>query len=107
MNTLPGGQPFSLYLRAHPELYSIAKVNLLPTGTSAIMIVSALIAGALADRLGTFWPVACLTSVPLLAGNILLNVWHVGEKGRLAAFFLQGFIARKCYLLGAFGAYRY
>ncbi|KAF3810806.1 putative transporter SEO1 [Colletotrichum gloeosporioides] len=94
MNFVPGGQPFSLYLRANsPELYSIVQVNTLPTITSAIMIVAALIAGVAADRLGEFWIPAFVTTIPVFVGMILLNVWHVGESGRLAAFMLQGFIA--------------
>ncbi|KAJ4257665.1 hypothetical protein NW757_003289 [Fusarium falciforme] len=93
LNILPGGQPFSLYLRANPDRYSIVQVNTLPTVTAAIMIVSALTAGVAADRLGNFWIPATITTVPVLIGMILLNVWDVGEKGRLAAFMLQGFMA--------------
>ncbi|KAI8315265.1 putative transporter SEO1 [Colletotrichum sp. SAR11_59] len=94
MNFVPGGQPFSLYLRANsPKLYSIVQVNTLPTITSAIMIVAALIAGVAADRLGEFWIPAFVTTIPVFVGMILLNVWNVGESGRLAAFMLQGFIA--------------
>ncbi|KAE9573971.1 putative transporter SEO1 [Colletotrichum fructicola] len=94
MNFVPGGQPFSLYLRAKsPKLYSIVQVNTLPTITSAIMIVAALIAGIAADRLGEFWIPAFVTTIPVFVGMILLNVWNVGESGRLAAFMLQGFIA--------------
>lgn len=99
MNFVPGGQPFSLYLRANsPELYSIVQVNTLPTITSAIMIVAALIAGVAADRLGEFWIPAFVTTIPVFVGMILLNVWDVGKSGRLAAFMLQGFIARKFFL---------
>ncbi|KAJ3956532.1 hypothetical protein N0V92_006904 [Colletotrichum tropicale] len=99
MNFVPGGQPFSLYLRANsPELYSIVQVNTLPTITSAIMIVAALIAGVAADRLGEFWIPSFVTTIPVFVGMILLNVWKVGESGRLAAFMLQGFIARKFFL---------
>ncbi|KAK7419040.1 hypothetical protein QQX98_003542 [Neonectria punicea] len=94
LNVQPGGQPFSLYLRANsPDIYSIVQVNTLPTATSAISIVAALAAGVAADRLGRFWVPAVITTVPVLVGMILLNVWHVGEKGRLAAFMLQGFMA--------------
>ncbi|KAF4466325.1 pantothenate transporter [Fusarium albosuccineum] len=93
LNILTGGQPFSLYLKANsPDIYSIVQVNTLPTVTSAIMIVGALTAGVVADRLNNFWIPAMVTTVPVLIGNILLNVWHIGEKGRLAAFMLQGFI---------------
>lgn len=98
LNILPGGQPFSLYLRANsPKLYSIVQVNTLPTITSAIMIVSALVAGVTADKLGEFWIPAFLTTIPVFIGMILLNVWNVGESGRLAAFMLQGFMARESF----------
>ncbi|KAF2011236.1 MFS general substrate transporter [Aaosphaeria arxii CBS 175.79] len=95
LNFLPGGQPFSLYLRANsPEKYSIVQVNTLPTITSAVMIAAALIAGVTADRLnGRFWIPALVTTVPVFVGMVMLNVWDVGESGRLAAFMLQGFIA--------------
>ncbi|KPM45197.1 hypothetical protein AK830_g1368 [Neonectria ditissima] len=94
LNVQPGGQPFSLYLRANsPDIYSIVQVNTLPTITSAISIVAALIAGVTADRLGRFWVPAVTTTVPVFIGIVLLNVWDVGEKGRLAGFMLQGFMA--------------
>lgn len=96
LNFAVGGQPFSLYLKAYsPKVYSVVQVNTLPTIVSAISIVAAFIAGITADRLGRFWVPAFVTSIPVLVGMILLNVWNVGEKGRLAAFMLQGFIARK------------
>ncbi|SPO03169.1 related to permease of the major facilitator superfamily [Cephalotrichum gorgonifer] len=94
LNFTIGAQPFSLYLKANnPELYSIVQVNTLPTIVSAISIVAALVAGIAADRLGRFWVPAVITSIPVFVGIVLLNVWHVGETGRLAAFMLQGFIA--------------
>ncbi|RSL86287.1 hypothetical protein CEP52_015867 [Fusarium oligoseptatum] len=85
LNILPGGQPFSLYLRANPDRYSIVQVNTLPTVTAAIMIRQI--------SCETFWIPATITTIPVLIGMILLNVWDVGEKGRLAAFMLQGFMA--------------
>ncbi|KAL3481449.1 major facilitator superfamily domain-containing protein [Aspergillus californicus] len=94
LNIQPGGQPFSLYLKAFPDRYSITQVNTLPTVVSAINIVSALIAGIVADRLGgKFWLPALITSAPVLIGMILLNVWHIGFGGRMAAFMLTGFMA--------------
>ncbi|KAL3465008.1 major facilitator superfamily domain-containing protein [Aspergillus heterothallicus] len=93
LNIQPAGQPFSLYLKSFPERYSIVQVNTLPTVVSAINIVSALIAGVVADKLGKFWVPALVTSVPVLIGIILLNVWHIGFGGRMAAFMLTGFMA--------------
>jgi ACS family pantothenate transporter-like MFS transporter len=94
LNIQPAGQAFSLYLKSFPERYSVVQVNTLPTVVSAINIVSALVAGITADRLGKFWVPALITTVPVLIGMILLNVWHVGFSGRLAAFMLIGFMAR-------------
>jgi ACS family pantothenate transporter-like MFS transporter len=96
LNIQPAGQAFSLYLKSFPERYSVVQVNTLPTVVSAINIVSALIAGITADRLGRFWVPALVTTIPVLVGMILLNVWHVGFGGRLAAFMLVGFMARMC-----------
>ena len=96
LNFAIGGQPFSLYLKAYsPKTYSIVQVNTLPTIVSAISIIAAFVAGITADRLGTFWVPAIVTSIPVLVGVVMLNVWDIGEKGRLAAFMLQGFIAGK------------
>ncbi|TIA07991.1 putative allantoate permease [Aureobasidium pullulans] len=82
-NVAPGGQPFSLYLKAYPKIYSIVQVNTLPTITTAISIVAALTAGTFADKTGNHF-----------AGdswNFALGRVGCGEKGRLAGFFLTGF----------------
>ncbi|THY12917.1 putative allantoate permease [Aureobasidium pullulans] len=90
-NVAPGGQPFSLYLKAYPKIYSIVQVNTLPTITTAISIVAALTAGMFADKTGKFWLASSAATLPVIAGISLLVAWDVGEKGRLAGFFLTGF----------------
>ncbi|THY07604.1 putative allantoate permease [Aureobasidium pullulans] len=90
-NVAPGGQPFSLYLKAYPKIYSIVQVNTLPTITTAISIVAALTAGTFADKTGKFWLASFVVTLPVIAGISLLVAWDVGEKGRLAGFFLTGF----------------
>ncbi|THW83917.1 putative allantoate permease [Aureobasidium pullulans] len=90
-NVAPGGQPFSLYLKAYPKIYSIVQVNTLPTITTAISIVAALAAGIFADKTGKFWLASSAATLPVIAGISLLVAWDVGEKGRLAGFFLTGF----------------
>ncbi|THW12081.1 putative allantoate permease [Aureobasidium pullulans] len=90
-NVAPGGQPFSLYLKAYPKIYSIVQVNTLPTITTAISIVAALTAGIFADETGKFWLASSAATLPVIAGISLLVAWDVGEKGRLAGFFLTGF----------------
>ncbi|KAK6222294.1 hypothetical protein LQW54_000994 [Pestalotiopsis sp. IQ-011] len=93
LGTLPGGTPFSLYLKAQsPEIYSVVQVNTLPTATTACSIVGARLAGVAADRIGNFWMPAVATSVLVVVGSALLVVWDVGEAGRLAGFILQGFM---------------
>jgi ACS family pantothenate transporter-like MFS transporter len=89
-NSMTAGQPFSLYLGAKSKIYSITQINTLPTIGTAISIVCALSAGLFADRSGKFWLPAVLATVPVLIGNILLSVWDVGEKGRVAAFVIIG-----------------
>ncbi|THX12908.1 putative allantoate permease [Aureobasidium pullulans] len=90
-NVAPGGQPFSLYLKAYPKIYSIVQVNTLPTITTAISIVAALTAGTFADKTGKFWLASFVATLPVIAGISLLVAWDVGEKGRLAGFFLTSF----------------
>lgn len=90
-NVAPGGQPFSLYLKAYPKIYSIVQVNTLPTITTAISIIAALTAGTFTDKTGKFWLASFVATLPVIAGISLLVAWDVGEKGRLAGFFLTGF----------------
>jgi ACS family pantothenate transporter-like MFS transporter len=90
-NFTPYSTPFSLYLKAKPEIYSISRVNTLPTIATAISVVAALIAGITADRLHNFWIPSVVTSIPVLIGVILLVVYNVGETGRLVGFIITGF----------------
>ncbi|KAI0125846.1 major facilitator superfamily domain-containing protein [Xylariales sp. AK1849] len=93
INSLPGGQPFSLYLKAYsPKIYSVVQVNTLPTIGTACSVVGALLAGITADRIGNFWMPAIATMIFVTVGTSLLVAWDIGEKGRLAAFILQGFV---------------
>ncbi|KAF3800343.1 putative transporter SEO1 [Colletotrichum gloeosporioides] len=90
-NLQPSGSPFSLYLKAFPETYSVTRINTLPTVATAISIVCAFAAGALADRTGWFAGLSIAATVPSLIGVVMLVAWNVGEGGRLAAFMLNGF----------------
>jgi ACS family pantothenate transporter-like MFS transporter len=89
-NSMTAGQPFNLYLKAKSKIYTITQINTLPTITTAISIVCALAAGLFADRTGKFWIPAVLVTIPVLLGNILLAIWDVGERGRVAAFVIIG-----------------
>ncbi|KAH7130537.1 pantothenate transporter liz1 [Dendryphion nanum] len=90
-NLLPGGQPFSLYLKANSKLYSIVRINTLPTIVTAISVVMAFIAGSIADKTGRFWLPSYAVTFPCVVSIALLVAWNVGESGRLAGFFLNGF----------------
>ncbi|CAG8905383.1 unnamed protein product [Penicillium egyptiacum] len=90
-NFTPYSTPFSLYLKAKPDTYSVSWVNTLPTIATALSVVSALGAGVTADRLRNFWIPSVATSIPVLLGVILLVVYNVGETGRLLGFILTGF----------------
>ncbi|KAK2603243.1 hypothetical protein N8I77_009714 [Diaporthe amygdali] len=91
-NFAPGGTPFSLYLKAKSDIYSIVQINTLPTITTAISVVVAFSAGLIADKTGRFWLPSYLVTIPLLIGISLLVAWDVGEAGRLAGFMLTGFV---------------
>jgi ACS family pantothenate transporter-like MFS transporter len=90
-NFSPYSTPFSLYLKANSETYSIVRINTLPTIATAISIVSAVASGLFADKTGRFWIPTVAVTVPVLIGISLLVAWDVGENGRLAAFILCGF----------------
>lgn len=90
-NFTPYSTPFSLYLKAKPDIYSVSRVNTLPTIATALSVVAALVAGVTADRLRNFWIPSVVTSIPVLIGVILLVVYNVGETGRLFGFILTGF----------------
>ncbi|OTA99323.1 hypothetical protein M426DRAFT_68059 [Hypoxylon sp. CI-4A] len=90
-NVGPGGQAFSLYLKAKNSIYSVVQINTIPTIVTAVSIVSALTCGLVADKTGRFWLPAIIVTFPVLVGMILLVVWDVGESGRLAGFILTGF----------------
>lgn len=91
-NFAPYGTPFSLYLKAKGDIYSIVQINTLPTIATAISAVVALLAGIVADRTGRFWLPSYVVTIPLLIGCSLLVAWEVGEAGRLAGFMLTGFV---------------
>ncbi|KAI9039353.1 putative pantothenate transporter [Aspergillus affinis] len=89
-NFLASSTPFNLYLKAKPEIYSVSRVNTLPTIATAVSIVAALIAGTVADKTRNIWLLCIVVSLPVMLGLILLVVWDVGEAGRLAGFILTG-----------------
>ncbi|KAH7358842.1 pantothenate transporter liz1 [Plectosphaerella cucumerina] len=90
-NSQISGSPFSLYLKANQDIYSITRINTLPTIATAVSVVTAFTTCAIADRIGRFWPLLLAVSFPTVIAHALLVAWHVGEAGRLAAFTIAGF----------------
>lgn len=106
-NFIPGSQPFSLYLKAKDNIYSIVQINTLPTITTAISIVAAFVCGIIADKTSRFWIPSIAVTIPVLVGVALLVAWDVGESGRLAGFMLTGFEGGKSeYILPWISLYR-
>lgn len=89
-NQIPGA-PFSLYLKANSDSYSITQINTLPTVATAISIVTAFVTCSIADRIGRFWPLLLAVSAPTIIAHALLVAWNIGETGRIAAFTISGF----------------
>ena len=90
-NAQASGQPFSLYLKAKSDIYSVVRINTLPTVGTAISIVAAIASGIVADKTGRFWICSLTVTVTVLIGTALLVAWDIGESGRLAAFMITGF----------------
>lgn len=89
-NAQASEMPFNLYISAKPDLYSVSRVNTLPTIATAVSVVSAIVAGVVADRTGRFDILSLAVSIPTLIGTAMLVAWDVGEHGRLAAFIITG-----------------
>lgn len=90
-NFAPYSTPFSLYLKANSDIYSVVRINTLPTVATAISVVSAVLSGLFADKTDRFWIPVVAVTLPVLVGISMLVAWDVGENGRLAAFMLTGF----------------
>lgn len=83
--------PFSLYLKAKSKLYSVVKINELPTVATAISIVAAFTLCTIADGTRNFWAPSLFVTMMVTIGASLLVAWNVGEGGRLTGFYLTGF----------------
>jgi hypothetical protein len=90
-NFTPYSTPFSLYLKAYPDTYSVSRINTLPTIATAISVISAVVSSVVADRLRNWWIPSIVVSIPVLIGLILLVIYDVGQSGRLAGFIITGF----------------
>lgn len=70
------------------EIYSVAKINVIPSGGYAIEIVSALTFAVVSDAIGMRWPVIMAGAVFGLLGGILLSVKNIPFGVHYFAWFL-------------------
>lgn len=82
-----GTNYFNLYLKA--KGYSVVQTNVLPTAGNAISVVTAFVAGAIVDATGARMAMTVIIQLVVLFANILLSVWYIPDKLRLAGYFLQ------------------
>ncbi|KZF19603.1 MFS general substrate transporter [Xylona heveae TC161] len=87
---ITNGQPFSLYLKAHNHVYSETQINDLPTGQSAISIITALIACYWADASGLRWLPSFCICICMTVGSICMAVWHIPVGLKFFAFYIAG-----------------
>ncbi|CAK7199351.1 hypothetical protein SEUCBS139899_002029 [Sporothrix eucalyptigena] len=77
----------NLWLKAL-NIYSVAKINVIPSGGYALEIVAALAMAVVSDALGTRWPVIMAGAAFGLLGGILLSVPSISFGVRYFAWFL-------------------
>jgi MFS transporter, ACS family, pantothenate transporter len=70
------------------NIYSIAKVNVIPSGGYAVEIVCALIYAIISDAIGIRWPVIMTGAALGLLGGILLAAWDIPFGLKYVAWFL-------------------
>ncbi|CAK7220288.1 hypothetical protein SCUCBS95973_004108 [Sporothrix curviconia] len=77
----------NLWLKAL-GIYSVAKINVIPSGGYAIEIVAALVYAVVSDAIGMRWPVIMAGASLGLLGGILLAVWEIPFGLKYVAWFL-------------------
>jgi MFS transporter, ACS family, pantothenate transporter len=70
------------------NIYSIAKVNVIPSGGYAVEIAFALIYAIISDAIGIRWPVIMTGAALGLLGGILLAAWDIPFALKYVAWFL-------------------
>jgi ACS family pantothenate transporter-like MFS transporter len=70
------------------DIYSVAKINVIPSGGYAIEIVMALVYAITSDALGVRWPVIMAGATIGLIGGTLLAVWDLPFGAKYLAWFL-------------------
>ena len=77
----------NLWLKAL-KIYSVAKVNVIPSGGYAIEIVCALTYAIISDAIGKRWPVIMVSAFLGLLGGTLLAVWDIPFGLKYVAWYL-------------------
>ncbi|KAJ5901479.1 pantothenate transporter liz1 [Penicillium taxi] len=78
---------FNLWLKAAG--YSVVKVNVLPTGGSALDIVVTILWGMIADRYGKHYWLIISIQLLMMLSNILLSIWTIPKAALMFAFYLS------------------
>ncbi|KAL0253274.1 hypothetical protein SLS55_010246 [Diplodia seriata] len=87
---ITNGQPFSLYLKAHADVYSPSEINNIPTGQSAVSIVAALGFCYWADATGVRWVPSLVICGCMVFGSVCMAVWYIPIGLKLFAFYVAG-----------------
>lgn len=87
---ITNGQPYSLYLKAHSDIYSQSQINTLPTGQSAISIFSALVCSFWADATGVRWIPSLTVALCVMFGSICMAIWNIPIRLKLFSFYICG-----------------
>ncbi|KAI9925407.1 hypothetical protein ASPWEDRAFT_741562 [Aspergillus wentii DTO 134E9] len=87
---ITNGQPFSLYLKAHSDIYTESDINTYPTGQSAVSIVAALIFCYWADVSGKRWLPSIVLCIGMTFGAICMAVWYIPVGLKFFAFYVAG-----------------
>lgn len=86
-----GGQPvFALWLKS--EGYGVTAINVWPTITSVIVVISTLIYAWTSDTVfrGARWPPIVFSGVASIVVNSSLAAWNVPDRWKWACFMLAG-----------------
>jgi len=90
-SSFPNQQPaYALWLKS--EHYSIYKVNVLPTGQNALGVFVQIVAGMLSDSpllRGKRWQAILVMQGGTFFSVVVLAIWNVPQKLKVAAFYLS------------------
>lgn len=79
--------PFSLWLKAEGE--PVSKINIIPTGASAIQLVLTVSFAMWSDAIRRRAPIMSLSTVLGLFSSLCLAIWSIPSGLKWTAFFLQ------------------